>query len=142
MDDSTVAELAFDLRAALAPIYRRLTAEKDLPLGQTRVLNALVRHGGATSSALAGAEHITPQSMAAIVAELEARGYVQREQDPDDGRRRVVRITADGREALERDRNAMSGWLASAIVEQLDAREVATLAASIPVLHKLGLPRG
>jgi len=137
-----VAELAFELRAALGPIYRRLTAEKSLPLGQTRVLNALVAQGGTTSSALATAERITPQSMAAIVADLEARGYVTREQDPHDGRRRVVLVTQDGRAALERDRNAMSGWLASAMLERLDDDERAALAAVVPVLLKLGLPRG
>ena len=135
---TSTAEIAFELRGALAPIYRRLTAEKALPLGQTRVLNALVSHGPATSSVLAAGERITPQSMAAIVADLESRGYVARDQDPSDGRRRLVRVTDDGRSALADDRAAMSGWLASVITQRLDDDERAVLAAALPVLHKLG----
>jgi len=138
----TVSEIAFDLRAALGPVYRRLVAEKTLPVGQTRALNTLVAGGPTTSSELAAAEGITPQSMAAIVAELEARGLVAREQDPHDGRRRLVRITDGGRAALDADRHATGGWLTSVLTDALDDDERATIAAAIPVLHKLGAYRG
>ena len=76
MTTTDTAELAFDLRDALGPIYRRLIAEKSLSIGQSRALNRLANDGPATSSALAASEFITPQSMAVIVADLERAGRI------------------------------------------------------------------
>lgn len=46
---------------------------------------------------LARASRITKQSMSALVAELEAGGYVARVADPDDARATRIRLTARGR---------------------------------------------
>ncbi|ROS75312.1 MarR family winged helix-turn-helix transcriptional regulator [Cellulomonas sp. PhB143] len=134
---STASELAFELRAALGPIYRRLLAEKTLPLGQSRVLLALSARGGATSSELAAAEGITPQSMAAIVADLTERGLVARTRDTADRRRLTVTITSSGLEEIERDRHATQGWLAATVAARLDDGDRAALAAALPVLRRL-----
>jgi DNA-binding MarR family transcriptional regulator len=54
---------------------------------------------GVRSSELAAAARITKQSMGAIVDQLEAGGYVERLDDPDDARAKRVRLTKRGREA-------------------------------------------
>ncbi len=47
-------------------------------------------------SELADELQVTRQSVNDLLAHLEARGYITREPDPDDGRARVVRLTAKG----------------------------------------------
>jgi len=43
---------------------------------------------------------VTKQSMGELVAYLEGRGYVERAPDPADGRAKIVRATAKGRECV------------------------------------------
>ncbi len=51
---------------------------------------------GQRPSELADQLQITKQSVNDLLRHLEARGYLTREPDPDDGRARVVRLTAKG----------------------------------------------
>ena len=136
MTTTDTAELAFHLRDALGPIYRRLISEKSLSIGQSRALNRLANDGPATSSALAASELITPQSMAVIVADLERAGRVTRSPDPTDGRRMIIEITPVGRAAVDADRRATNTWLASAVAT-LDDDDRAALAGAIDVLRRL-----
>lgn len=136
MTTPDTAELAFGLRDALAPIYRRLMSEKSLSIGQSRALNRLANDGPATSSALAATEFITPQSMAVIVADLERAGRISRSPDPDDGRRMIIEITDAGRAARDADRHATNTWLASAVAS-LDDEDRVALAGAIDVLRRL-----
>ncbi|WP_028049286.1 MarR family winged helix-turn-helix transcriptional regulator [Cellulomonas sp. URHD0024] len=136
MTTTDTAGLAFDLRDALGPIYRRLIAEKSLSIGQSRALNRLANVGPATSAALAASEHITPQSMAVIVADLERAGRITRSADPTDGRRMIIEITEAGRAAVEADRRATNTWLAAAVAS-LDDDDRVALAGAVDVLRKL-----
>ena len=52
--------------------------------------------GGTRVSVLAQRAQITKQSMAELVAHLEAHGYVERVPDPTDGRAKLVRATSRG----------------------------------------------
>jgi DNA-binding MarR family transcriptional regulator len=54
---------------------------------------------GTRPTELARRAGVTPQAMAEIVRYLEGRGYAERLPDPGDGRARIVRLTARGREA-------------------------------------------
>jgi DNA-binding MarR family transcriptional regulator len=54
---------------------------------------------GMRTTELAAAARITKQSMSAVVEELEALGYVERVDDPSDGRAKLVRLRKRGREA-------------------------------------------
>jgi DNA-binding MarR family transcriptional regulator len=53
---------------------------------------------GTRVSVLAERAQMTKQSMAELVAHLEAHGYVERVADPADGRAKLVRATPRGRE--------------------------------------------
>ena len=53
---------------------------------------------GTRVSVLAERAQVTKQSMAELVAHLERHGYVERVPDPGDGRAKLVRATARGRE--------------------------------------------
>src|SRR5262245_16498587 len=52
---------------------------------------------GARITTLARASRITKQSMSTLITDLEAGGYVERVEDPDDARATRVRLTARGR---------------------------------------------
>ena len=53
---------------------------------------------GTTVSTLAERAEMTKQAMGELVTHLEQRGYVDRVPDPNDGRAKLVRPTAKGRE--------------------------------------------
>lgn len=131
------ALIASELRVVLGHLIRRLRAEHRFPLPQATVLGRLDRCGPASTSELATAERMRPQSMAQTVAELEAEGLVVRRPDPDDGRRAVVELTASGRAALEADRRARVGWLAEAVEADLSPSEQRTLWDAVGLLRRM-----
>src|SRR5437764_6681197 len=95
------ALLASELRVVLGQLMRRLRAEHAFPLSQGAVLGRLDREGAQSVSDLAVAEKVRPQSMAQTVGDLETDRLVLRSPDPDDRRRALVELTADGRAELE-----------------------------------------
>ncbi|MFC0039608.1 MarR family transcriptional regulator [Actinomadura rayongensis] len=132
--------LATDLRACLGPLLRRLRQTKvddELTPSQTAVLVRLDREGPATSSALAAAEGVRPQSMGAIVAALTERGLVVRAPDPADGRRVVLSLSDTGREGLRGVRRERSRRLTAALRDELTDDERALLAAAVPLLERV-----
>lgn len=126
-----------ELRIALGQLARRLRAQHRFPISQATVLSRLDREGAATTSALAAAERVRPQSMAHTVAELEADGLVDRTPDPDDRRQILIELTERGREALADERARREGWLAEAIAAELTDDERELLIQAIPLLRRL-----
>ena len=100
------------------------------------MLSRLDREGAQTTSALAAAERMRPQSMAQTLAELAADDLVVRRPDPDDGRQVLIEITRRGRDRLAEDRRRREGWLATAIAG-LDADEQQILIDAVPLLRRL-----
>ena len=131
------ALVASELRVVLGQLIRRLRAEHRFPLSQGSVLGRLDRHGPQSVSDLAAAERVRPQSMAQTVADLEADGLVGRRPDPDDRRRALVELTAEGKGALEADRRHREGWLARAIAEDLSPEEQDVLREAVELLRRL-----
>ena len=56
---------------------------------------------GTRASVLAERAGITKQAVGQLVDDLEQKSYVKRVPDPDDGRARLVRLTAKGRRTIE-----------------------------------------
>src|ERR1700728_3412916 len=103
LHEPDVTEVAAALRVSIGLLLRRMRQVRpdgELSLPETSALARLDRSGPATSSALAKEEQISPQSMGATLAALEARGLVARQPDPDDGRRAVLTLTGAGQQAL------------------------------------------
>jgi DNA-binding MarR family transcriptional regulator len=132
-----VARSASELRIVLGQLIRRLRVEHAFPLSQGSVLARLDREGPRTTSALAAAERVRPQSMAQTVADLQDSGLVARRPDPLDGRRILIELTELGRETLAEDRRRRDGWLAQAMASELSAEEQATLIRAVPILRRL-----
>jgi DNA-binding MarR family transcriptional regulator len=73
---------------------------------------------GTTVSALAERAGMTKQAMAELVTYLETHGYVGRVPAPDDGRAKLVRLTASGQEVVA---------VALGLVPEMEARIIAAL---------------
>jgi DNA-binding MarR family transcriptional regulator len=134
---SEIATSASELRIVLGQLVRRLRSEYAFPIAQAIVLSRLDREGPQTTSALAAAERVRPQSMAQTLAELETDGLISRRPDPADGRQVLIQLTSAGRDRLHEDRRRREGWLADAIAGGLTPSEQETLIAAVPLLRRL-----
>ena len=121
----------------LGQLVRRLRSEYAFPIAQASVLSRLDREGAQTTSGLAAAERVRPQSMAQTLAELEADELIARRPDPADRRQVLIELTSRGRDRLAEDRRRREGWLAEAIAAELTSAEQQTLIDAVPLLRRL-----
>lgn len=136
--DDDVARLASDLRLTLGRLVRRARAESTLlPVGQTAVLGRLDREGPMTTSDLAAAEKVRPQSMARTVSLLQDEGFVAGEPHPTDGRKTLLRIAPAGLEKLVAQRDGREHWLAEVLTSELTAAERKSLRKTVVLLDRL-----
>lgn len=132
--------LANELRIGIGLLLRRLRqvpAADELTLPEAAALARLDRYGPATASELAKREQISPQSMGATTAALEARGLVERRPDPDDGRRQILSPTEAGARTLHSRRNARTKAMAAALDAEFSAAELEALRAAAPLVERL-----
>ena len=139
-EDPNVGQVAAALRVSIGLLLRRLRqvrVEGELTLPESSALVRLDRGGPTTPSELAKLEQISPQSMGATLAALQARGLVERRPDPQDGRRAVLSATEAGRAVLLDKRNARAGQLAQALEAGFTPAELRQLMAAAPLLERL-----
>jgi DNA-binding MarR family transcriptional regulator len=133
-------QLAAALRVSIGLLLRRLRqvrVEGELSLPESSALVRLDRSGPATPSELAKREQISPQSMGATLAALQARGLIERRPDPQDGRRAVLSVTGAGHDVLRDKRNARTEQLAQALSTGFTPAELRQLMAAAPLLERL-----
>ena len=140
-EELDVHEVAAALRVSIGLLRRRLRQVQphgaELTWPETSALARLDRGGPATPGALAKLEQISPQSMGATIAGLEARGLVERRPDPRDGRRAVMSLTEAGRQVLRDKRTARTEQLAQALSTGFSGAELSQLMAAAPLLERL-----
>lgn len=129
--------VATELRAVVGQLIRRLRTENSRPTSQLAVLGRLDRGGPQTTSGLAAAEHMRPQSMAEIVADLQADGLVERTPDSADRRQLLVELTQEGKDFVRRERRRREDWLSQAISKELTPHEQAVLAEAVALMRRL-----
>ena len=133
-------DIAAALRVSVGMLLRRLRQvrpDDELSLPESSALARLDRIGPVTPGALAKVEQISPQSMGATLAALEARGLIERHPDPADGRRVVLSVTEAGLELLRNKRGARTEQLAQALSAGFTPAELRQLAAAAPLLERL-----
>ncbi|HEY3812107.1 MAG TPA: MarR family transcriptional regulator [Caulobacteraceae bacterium] len=132
--------LAEGLRGIAGKLKRRLREQADigdLTPSQTAVLLRIEHEGPVTTSALARAEGMRPQSMGSVIAALEAANLVAGAPDPADGRQTLLSLTDHCRRWLAEGRAARQDWLARVIEARLSPTEQHQLAAALPLLQRL-----
>ena len=140
MTRRSLQSAATELSLAIRQLLRRLRTEaspSELNLSQLGALARLEQHGGMTTSDLARAESMKPQSMGTILAGLEDAGLVQRQPHPSDGRQVLFELTADGVEARRKRSLAKREWLVAAMAK-LEPAEQQSLIAAIALIKRLG----
>jgi DNA-binding MarR family transcriptional regulator len=134
------AELARDLRVLVGRLRRRIKEAADtleLTPSQWTVVNRLDRDGPATASALAAAERVRPQSIAATIAALDERGWLVRTPDPNDGRKQLLSLSDTALADVSGVRQVRDEWLSRALQDNFTAPERATIAEALTLLGRL-----
>ncbi|MFE2103389.1 MULTISPECIES: MarR family winged helix-turn-helix transcriptional regulator [unclassified Streptomyces] len=142
ISDSAI-RTARDLRVVFSRLRRRIrevAQDSDLTPSQESALSLVGKHGAATASALAAAEGVRPQSMAATLAALEQHDLIRRAPDPDDGRRQLVTLTEAGLARVEGNRQLREEWLARAFEDRYTEEERQTVLTALELLERLSQP--
>ena len=125
------------LALVIARLNRRLTtAQGGLSHGLLSALGVVAKLGSVRPAELAAYEMVSAPSITRVIAELENRGLVVRSADPDDGRAFRLQVTPEGSQAILNARAARTRAL-QGLLHVLDADEIRTLKASLPVLEKM-----
>jgi DNA-binding MarR family transcriptional regulator len=135
-----VTEVAGALRVAVGLVVRKLRQAPyagELTLAESSALARLERGGPATSSDLARVDRISPQSMGVTVAALLDRGLIERDRDPEDGRRIVLSVTEAGRRTLRDKRGARTEHIAAALRDGFSGDELRQLESATALLERL-----
>jgi len=125
-----VKQVELAARARLDDIFRPI----GLTALQYTALTVLERHDDMSSAQLARHSFVTAQSMADMIAALEARGLIQRNRDQADRRRLVVALTAEGRALLDRYRDTVRA-LEECMLAGLSDAEVTAFRAALDTCH-------
>jgi DNA-binding MarR family transcriptional regulator len=136
----SAARAASDVWVVVARLRRRLkelAGTAGVTPAQASVLRRLHRDGPASASALAAAEGIRPQSMAATLTALQHQGLLRRDPDPDDGRRQLVTLTDTGRQTATGDHQARQAWLTQAMHDHYTEAERTVIIEAMTLLERL-----
>ncbi|VVJ17474.1 Transcriptional regulator [Amycolatopsis camponoti] len=125
-----VKQLELAVRARLDDVLRPVALT---PLQYT-ALTVLERRPGLTTAELARNSFVTDQAMADMVVALERLGFIVRDGDPRDRRRRVIRLTGSGAEILGRVRDDVVA-LEERLVSQLRPRDAARFREYVVACH-------
>jgi DNA-binding MarR family transcriptional regulator len=111
VSDPPLARLLLEAHRALASELTEDLEERGWPgVGPSHValLLNVDRRSGTRLTELARRAHVTKQAIMVVADELEMRGLVRRTPDPEDGRAKVVRLTARGRTCAAECRRAVA----------------------------------
>jgi DNA-binding MarR family transcriptional regulator len=109
-------------------IFMQETAGFDVTPVQFAILNALIEDPGEDQVTLARKVAFDAATFGSVIARLEGRGWVRRQPDAADRRRKLLWVTPDGEEAARKMKRAVARVQAR-IMQPLDAKEQAQLAA-------------
>ena len=132
-------QLDASLSSAVSRLIRRLRAEKSherISDAQRTALALLVKGGPCTLSELSELERVKPPSMNQTVNALVELGYVERRDDPSDGRKVILAATPSGLSIIEETSRRLHAWLQAQLVE-LSVEERQVLDAAVPIISKM-----
>lgn len=138
---TAIAEtLAVEIRAVHRILKLRVRehgGSKDLTPSQVSVLYRLEKEGPATSSSLARAEGMRPQSMSEIIAPLQESGLISGSPDPNDGRQTIMSLTPKCVKWIQEGRAASHDWLTAMISQKLSVQDQQKLLDALGPLRQL-----
>ena len=114
-------------------VFMEETGDFDVTPVQFAILNALIDDPGEDQVTLAGRVAFDAATSGSVISRLESKGWVRREADPADRRRKLLWVTPEGEQVALRMKRAVARAQAR-IVAPLDAPERAQL---VQLLGKL-----
>jgi DNA-binding MarR family transcriptional regulator len=114
-------------------LFMEETAGFDVTPVQFAILNALIDDPGEDQITLSGRVAFDPATSGSVIGRLEAKGWVKREADPRDKRRKLLWTTPEGEQVAQQMKRAVSR-AQQRIVSPLDAEERDQLAALLAKL--------
>ncbi|MDH2444979.1 MarR family winged helix-turn-helix transcriptional regulator [Amnibacterium sp. CER49] len=135
-------EIAGRLAWVVGRINRRLRPPADaLSHVATSALSSIQSAGSIRPGDLARVEGIAAPGMTRLVAELESRGLVRRDDDPDDRRSTRIRLSEAGERALLEARAARAASVGD-LLRECDDHDLATVSEALVVLEAALARRG
>jgi DNA-binding MarR family transcriptional regulator len=106
----------------------------DIRPGHGCVFGGIDAENGSRLTDLAERAMMTKQSVGEVVSDLEKRGYVERVPDPEDGRAKIIRLTAKGHDVY------LTGWQLNQEIEtewaaRFGEDRVAALREALELVH-------
>jgi DNA-binding MarR family transcriptional regulator len=114
--------------------HRRDGKRSELSGASRAVLQHLSQTGPMTVGEIALHLDRAQSVVSDIVTQLEAKGVLERERDPDDGRRTLVWLTETGFDLLRADRNVLSTDLLAQSFSTMSHEQRTSLLASLRTL--------
>jgi DNA-binding MarR family transcriptional regulator len=133
-----VAEVAGSFARSFPAVYlrfhRRDEKSSQLPTASRAVLQHLALCGPITVGELCDHLERAQSVVSDIVAHLEQKGLVERQDDPDDRRRRLVWLSYFGRNFLQQEQEILSVELLRSAVEKMAPADRAALTRGMQAL--------
>ena len=140
-DERARAERFADLfRAVYLTFHRRDGPRSQLPGASRAVLEHLALAGPLTVGEAAAHLSRAQSVVSEIVSHLERQGLLEREDDPADRRRTLIWLTAQGHEALRRDREVLSVDRLAGAMALIPPDQADELLAGLRALIELAAP--
>lgn len=126
------------LRILIQRVSRRIRVERGANVSDSHlgVLGWLHREGPTTPGELAVRERVSPPSMNRTLNALAEAGRVRRDPSPDDARKVIVSITAEGEALIAETKRLRSAWFHDRLAE-LETADRDALQEVLPVLRRL-----
>jgi len=132
---------AHTLRRSITGFARKLRgfrSDHEISGAKLSLLGRLHRANSPLIAAdIARLEHLQPQSLTRIIAELDALGLIRRRPDDVDRRQLLIEITPRGRKLLAQNAVQQNLWLAQAMTAHLTKAERDILRVAAELLDRL-----
>ncbi len=133
-----IGEAAARLRTMVRLVKRRaeMLKDKNSPTQSEQMVMVWLDEKGAMSPrALADAQNVRPQTMQQTLDSLERRNWTRRADHPTDRRQILISLSASGRKALDKGREARQVWLVGEL-GKLSARALKTVTDALGILER------
>jgi len=136
-----ILHLETEIRHFRGPHSREAWMDVNLTIGQLKSLFFLDFEGSTSLGRLAGALGVTPPNVTGIIDRLVEQGMVSREENPENRRMLVVRLTLKGKALIEKLREHGTVTMKT-ILDRLSDEDLSALYRGLMALVKAWSPEG